>query len=275
MGSWLDKFIGHVIKAAGTVVAQRQYLNFIGATVADNPTADTTDVTFANLPPVVVSKAVTTADLVLTPTESVADFIELTGAPAASHNVTMDGAATRPKGVLLRVANQSTKKHTFFDGNGNGFDVVSGEVIVFEWSDGVSPTLTEVSRTTVGGAFVFGTPVVGAVPVAISATAAAWGFPFYAAATVHIAAGVASVASQGPSTLGTITISRTAAGHTVLTLPNTTPITGRVQVTTIGTGGHSPSVVQTGDHVWDVYTFDPVLGALADCDYYVQWLPLV
>jgi hypothetical protein len=126
----------------------------------------------------------------------------------------------------------------------------------------------------VGGVTISGTPVAGQSPIASSATAAVWGFPFTAAATVQNN-GAASVLTQGPSTLAAIPASRIALGHTQLTLPAAAPINLRAQVTAIGAVACGVSIVQTGDRVWDVYTVEAAGGADVDANYFVRFDPLV
>lgn len=134
--------------------------------------------------------------------------------------------------------------------------------------------LVDAVDAATGGAVVSGTPVAGQVPIASSATAAAWGFTFSASATVQNN-GAASVLTQSPSTLAAITASRIALGHTQLTLPAAAPINLRAQVTAIGAVACGVSIVQTGDRIWDVYTVEAAGGLDVDVNYFVRFEPLV
>lgn len=120
MATWLDKFIGHIIQAAGIALTQRQYLNFIGATVADNPATGATDVTIGGQGiPLMVTKSVTAGDVVLTPAEALADVLIITGSPGVSRAVTYptvaSGFVPRPDGTRLLVANLSNAQASVVD----------------------------------------------------------------------------------------------------------------------------------------------------------------
>lgn len=137
--SWLDKFIGHVIQAAGTALTQRQYLNFTNVTVADNPTTGATDITVpGSYTPLVVdvtSEAVTLveADIV---GRTVIVFI---GSPGALATVTVDPPYTSAlRGTFLVCINE-TGQTVEFTAGGSGpsiptatialtaFDVTNGQ----------------------------------------------------------------------------------------------------------------------------------------------------
>lgn len=152
--SWLDKFIGHVIQAAGTALTQRQYLNFTNATVADNPTTQATDVTMPGqgaLALTLKTYAASPANITLTAAEAIADMVILTGAPGDDvHTLTFPlvsgGFTPRVDGTRMLIFNSTGHTITMTDPWGNVIVLLTSSTFELVWS----PTAGSMSIMFVG-----------------------------------------------------------------------------------------------------------------------------
>jgi hypothetical protein len=199
----------------------------------------------AQLGLVTTTKTIATADIQLSPAESVADRIVLLGVPAASHTVTMDPVALRPDGTMLRVLNGASKVHTLIDGNGDTFAIYPGEFVVFEWADSGTPTISVVARSTIGGASIPVTPpAAGQVLVAASPTASVWRGP-NPTTKITGAGGTTNVTDQDQ----TVFVNTAASGQTLM-LPSIAAVPtsdGRRIIAKAGASGSTHSVVINGN----------------------------
>jgi hypothetical protein len=161
--NWIDPFVFGIrrIYDAGVALAQRSELNFIGATVADNPTTGRTDITFAGgagvVAPTVDSIAKRGADASLRAAKFyrgggalvVGDAADATTINGTTIAVTSDGSATVTAGGTGAVALNTAGVAYAVRANGARIDRIEREVITVESSELSMHKLNDIRSATV------------------------------------------------------------------------------------------------------------------------------